>query len=338
MRWILALLVMFHVEQASAAALTPWMSLDPPVRNTVPGALTTAKGQGTDSIYAFEVDQTDGAWPVEGVAGGVPIPVTNSSVGPTGSAVPADASYSGMNVGGDLVGLTGTANGLKVDGSAVTQPVSGTFWQATQPVSVAAPVTVQQATAADLNATVTGSVSVSNFPATQAVTQSTSPWVVSGTVTANQGGAPWSMTGTGTPGTQTGGVLTVQGDPSATPLPVSGTVTANAGSGVFTVQQAATSATFQDGSLAFGSLTTSYQTVLVTGGVMANVMMRNNTNGIVVISLNGGTTDSYTLDPGDQISIDLATNGRDIGGGQLLEAKYTGAAPTKGSVRINGVY
>jgi hypothetical protein len=31
-----------------------------------------------------------------------------------------------MNVGGNLTGLIGTANGLKVDGSAVTQPVSGT--------------------------------------------------------------------------------------------------------------------------------------------------------------------------------------------------------------------
>jgi len=38
---------------------------------------------------------------------------------------------------------------LPVDGSGVTQPVSGTFWQATQPVS--------------------GTVSVGNFPATQPV-------------------------------------------------------------------------------------------------------------------------------------------------------------------------
>lgn len=34
-------------------------------------------------------------------------------------------------------------------------------------------------------------VNVTNFPATVAVTQSTSPWVVSGTVTANQGTSPW---------------------------------------------------------------------------------------------------------------------------------------------------
>lgn len=78
---------------------------------------------------------------------------------------------------------------LMVDGSAVTQPVSGTFWQATQPVSgtfwqatqpvsIAAAVTVAQATAANLNAT---------------VTDGSGPLTVDGTVTANQGGAPWSM-------------------------------------------------------------------------------------------------------------------------------------------------
>lgn len=49
---------------------------------------------------------------------------SNASVGATGSAVPASATYAGMNVSGNLTGLTGTANGLKVDGSAVTQPVS----------------------------------------------------------------------------------------------------------------------------------------------------------------------------------------------------------------------
>ena len=65
------------------------------------------------------------------------------------------------------VGISGT---VPVSGTfwQATQPVSGTFWQATQPVS--GTVTVAQATAANLNATVTGSVAVSNFPASQAVT------------------------------------------------------------------------------------------------------------------------------------------------------------------------
>jgi hypothetical protein len=58
-----------------------------------------------------------------------PVPVSGTfsdpSVGATGAAVPASATYAGMTVAGILTGLTGTANGLKVDGSAVTQPISG---------------------------------------------------------------------------------------------------------------------------------------------------------------------------------------------------------------------
>lgn len=57
------------------------------------------------------------------------------------------------------------------------------------------------------------SVSVNNFPATQAVTQSTSPWVVSGAVT-------------------TGGLTDAQ--LRATPVPISGTITANAGTNLNT--------------------------------------------------------------------------------------------------------
>ena len=52
------------------------------------------------------------------------ISATNPSVGVTGASVPSSATYIGMIVGGNLVGLAGTASGLKVDGSAVTQPIS----------------------------------------------------------------------------------------------------------------------------------------------------------------------------------------------------------------------
>jgi hypothetical protein len=81
-----------------------------------------------------------------------------------------------------------------------TVPVSGTFWQATQPVSNAGTFAVQAAQSGTW--TVTGSGGT--FP----VTQSTSPWIVAGGGTA------------GTPGTA---VLTVQGVGSGTPVPVSGT-------------------------------------------------------------------------------------------------------------------
>lgn len=57
-----------------------------------------------------------------------------------------------------LASVWDSVNGrLKVDGSAVTQPVSGTFWQSTQPVSVS------------------GSVAVGNFPATQPVSAAALP-------------------------------------------------------------------------------------------------------------------------------------------------------------------
>lgn len=76
--------------------------------------------------------------------------------------------------------------------------VTGTFFQGTQPVSGtvvanagSGSFTVAQATAANLNATVSGSVSVSNFPATQPVSgtffQATQP--ISGTVSSTQGTA-----------------------------------------------------------------------------------------------------------------------------------------------------
>ncbi len=111
-------------------ALTPWGSLDPQAKNQVPGTLLVMKGIGSDSVYPVEIDPSTGEIPITGS-----FTATVASDGPTGAAVPADASYMGMNVGGLLTGVPGTANGVKVDGSAVTQPVSGTFWQTTQPVS-----------------------------------------------------------------------------------------------------------------------------------------------------------------------------------------------------------
>jgi hypothetical protein len=146
----------------------------------------------------------------------------NAAASATGSAVPVAADFLGADNGsGILVGLKATTNGLKVDGSAVTQPVSGT-------------------------------VAVSNFPATQPI---------SGTVTANAGSGTFAVSAAslplpsgastsakqpalGTAGSASADVITVQGiasmtalkvDGSAVTQPVSGTVTANAGSGTFAV-------------------------------------------------------------------------------------------------------
>jgi hypothetical protein len=131
-----------------------------------------------------------------------------------------------------------------------TVPVSGTFFQATQPVSgtVAAaqsgtwtvmqggaPWTVAQSGVWSTGRTWTlssgtDSVSVGNFPATQAVTQSTSPWIVGGAVTANAGSGTFTVgqaTGTNLHTVVDSGSITVSNFPGT--QPVSGTVTANIG-------------------------------------------------------------------------------------------------------------
>ena len=53
----------------------------------------------------------------------------------SGTVMVQQSTASSLKV--DLSGTAANATAIKVDGSAVTQPVSGTFWQATQPVSLA---------------------------------------------------------------------------------------------------------------------------------------------------------------------------------------------------------
>jgi hypothetical protein len=93
---------------------------------------------------------------------------------------------------------------LRVDGSGVTQPVSGTFWQATQPVS--GTVTANQGGApwsenqTQLNGVALGSPSNYGTSPGAVSVQGVNAFVtntvtVSGTVTANQGTPPWLVGG-----------------------------------------------------------------------------------------------------------------------------------------------
>ncbi len=278
-------------------------------------------GQGTAGVPAT------GVVTVQGITSGTPIPIsgsitaTNPSVSATGAAIPASATMIGGSDGTNLRAAKVSAGGLvSVDGSAVTQPVSGTFWQATQPVS--------------------GTVAVSNFPATQpvsgtvAVTQSTSPWVtsgtatVSGTVAVTQSTSPWIMAGGGTAGTAATGVVTIQGIASGTVVPVT----------VSTVAPVTTTtAVFQaEGAIAFGSLTNAYATLLTPTAGTKILQMRNNTNAAVSVSMDAGSTTNYTLDAGDALSLDLLANSLNMGA-TAIQVKYAVGAPTSGSFRINAV-
>ena len=101
-------------------------------------------GKVSTSNYVWDTGSL--AWvkmtqPTGGGAGG-----GNAAAGLTGAAVPTSAGYTGYNSGGNLVGVS-TTNPLPVaqQGNisiAGTVPVSGTFFQATQPVSIASSVAV----------------------------------------------------------------------------------------------------------------------------------------------------------------------------------------------------
>ena len=121
------------------------------------------------------------------------IAVNDPSSGVTGTAVPAQATYIAGKNAGNLIGVAVDASGNV--GVNVLGPVAvtGTFWQATQPVSGSVSVANFPATQ-----TVSGSVSVSNFPATQAVTgifwPTTQP--ISGSVSVSNFPATQAVTGT----------------------------------------------------------------------------------------------------------------------------------------------
>jgi hypothetical protein len=110
---------------------------------------------------------------------------SNPSSGTTGSAVPSQATYvGGQNPSGNLQGVAiTTAGALQVDASASTQPVSGT-------------------------------VSVSNFPATQPISAVSLPLATGAATAAKQPAL-------GTAGTPSTDVISVQGVASGTALPIS---------------------------------------------------------------------------------------------------------------------
>lgn len=117
-----------------------------------------------------------------------------------GAVTTAAPSYT--NAQTSPISLT-TAGAVRVDASATTQPVSGTFWQATQPVSLAS------LPALATGSNVIGSVNQNGIWTVQpGNTANTTAWLVTGTggifpasqsggwtVTSNQGTSPWTVQG-----------------------------------------------------------------------------------------------------------------------------------------------
>jgi hypothetical protein len=259
-----------------------------------------------------------------------------------------------------------TAGGLRVDGSGVTQPVSGTVTANAGTGNF----TVVQATGANLH------VDVDNFPATQPVSgtvtanQGTSPWVVSGTVTSNIGTTgglaldttvaalqvAQASTTAGEKGTLTMGAVTTaaptyttgQTDPislttagalrvdgSGTTQPVSGTVTANAGTGTFTVGQATGTnlhVVVDSGTTVVTQPTAANLNATVVGSGNFTVVQPTGTNLHTVVdsgtvTANIGTTNGLALDA-TVAKLTLAQASTTAGEtGPLIQGAVTTAAP-----------
>ena len=228
----------------------------------------------------------------------------NGSVATTGAAVPASGTYLAANIGGNLTGLGATANGLKTDGSAVTQPVSGTFWQATQPVS-------------------------------GTFWQATQP--VSGSVTANLGtlnGAAIAslQPGFGTAGSANANVVSVQGIASGTVLPVSGTVTANAGSGTMAVSAASLP-------LPAGAATAANQPTAAAQGSTTSGQLGGLDQAAVTTaapSYTNGQTNPLSLTPAGALRTDASATTQPVNGTVTANlGTLNGAATAAGVATVN---
>lgn len=297
-----------------------------------PNTIQTVQGEGTPGA------QTGGILTIQGDPGGTAIPIsgsitaTNPSVAPTAAAVPADATYIGMNVSGNLVGLAGTASGLN------------TVVNAALPAGAAiiGKVGIDQTTPGTTNgvqvnaALPAGTNIIGNIRIDQTTPGTTNGVQVNAALPAGanvigavtQSGGPWTVTGSGTAGSSATGVVTIQGIASGTVVPVSVSSTAPV---------TTTTATWQaEGVIAAGSITSSYQTVFTPSASTKILFMRNNTNASITVSMDAGTTINFVLDAGDQIAVDFLANAL-ISTTTAIQIKSSGS-PTTGSFRVNGCH
>jgi hypothetical protein len=93
---------------------------------------------GTSSVGSVSAAGTSGALAeaVQGITGGVPLPVSGSvaQAGPWNVGV---SFLPALAAGSNLIGNVGVAGAVGINNFPASQAVTGTFWQATQPVSVA---------------------------------------------------------------------------------------------------------------------------------------------------------------------------------------------------------
>jgi hypothetical protein len=88
----------------------------------------------------------------------------------------------------------------------------------------------------------------------------------------------------------------------------------------------------------YSAFTASFVTKYTTTAPTVALTMRSNCDEQVIVSLDGGTTTHFTLDPYDAASIDFGANTRTLSTGAVIAVKHAGTIPTQGSLKINIVY
>ena len=184
-----------------------------------------------------------GTWTIAGVSGTISLPTgaATSALQTTQNTTMNSLFKSGQSIGNTVFGATqsgvwtvnpgnvANTTAWKVDGSGVTQPVSGTFWPATQPVSAsslplptgAATATLQSTINSTANSLFKSGQSIGNttFASTQSGTWNINN--VSGTISLPTGAATAAkQPSLGTAGSASPNVITVQGIASGTNLNV----------------------------------------------------------------------------------------------------------------------
>ncbi len=336
-------------------------------------------GVGSSSVQTVQGEGTAGTpvgglLTVQGDPSGTPIPISgnitasSASVSPTGAPVPGSADYVGMNVGGNLTGLTGTSSGLNVvvnaaipAGTAIIGKVgidqttpgttNGVQVNAALPVgaNIIGKFGIDQTTPGTTNAVAltAGSAIIGNVRIDQTTPGTTNGVQVNAALPAGSN----SIGNIGTVATVTSvttvaAVTTVGAVTAITNALPAGTnlmgkvgvdqTTPGTTNGVQVVS--GTTAAWQaEGAVAFGSITNSFATIFTPTAATKIIFMRNNTNAAVSVSMDAGSTTNFTFDAGDQIAIDFIGNGL-LAATSAIQIKYAVGAPTSGSFRVNGVH
>lgn len=242
-----------------------------------------------------------------------------------GAAFPATGTAIGVSDGTNMTFLLVDGSGfLKVNGSGVTQPVSGTFWQATQPISAAAlPLPTGAATAAKQPALGTAGTASADVITIQGIASMTpvkvdgsgSTQPVSGTVAATQSGT-WTVQPGNTANTTAwkvdGSAVTQPVSAAALPLPT-GASTAAKQPAIGTAGTASADVLTIQGAASMTKLLVTPDSVALPANQSVNVAQVNGVTTTMGNGVSGTGVQRVTLASDSTGQVALATGANTIG-------------------------